>query len=65
MTYDNWKTTNPDDERLEDELPCCWEKFSGICMICGAGPDDPCVVEDERNRAAAARRGEWRRFGLS
>ena len=55
MTYDTWKTTNPDDEFLgpdPDDLPCCWEKFSGICMRCGAGPDDECEVEREQARAA-------------
>ena len=47
MTYDTWKTTNPEDER-DDSLPCKWEAFSGICMICGAGPDDECEIERER-----------------
>ena len=32
-TYDQWKTTNPDDECI-DNRSCHWEKMSGICMIC-------------------------------
>lgn len=46
-TYDDWKTTNPEDEQFEDEWPCNWEKFSGICMVCGAGPDDECPMGRE------------------
>ena len=29
-------------------LPCNWEKFSGTCMVCGAGPDEECEIERER-----------------
>lgn len=50
MSYDTWKTTNPDDERMGEDRPCKWEKFSGICMVCGAGPNDECEVERERTR---------------
>jgi hypothetical protein len=34
-----------------DDLPCRWEKLSGVCMVCGSGPDDPCVVEAEREQS--------------
>jgi hypothetical protein len=34
----------------EDEYPCRWEKMSGICMICGAEPDEECEVARERRR---------------
>ena len=54
MTYDTWKTTNPDDENRDGELPCDWEKFSGVCLVCGAGIDDECEIERERRRARRA-----------
>jgi hypothetical protein len=41
MTYDTWKTTNPEDEQIGDP-PCKHETFSGVCMVCGAGPDEEC-----------------------
>jgi hypothetical protein len=31
-----------------DVLPCKWEKMSGVCMICGAGLDEECEVQKER-----------------
>jgi hypothetical protein len=31
-----------------DDHPCRWEKMSGICMVCGAGPDEECEWERER-----------------
>jgi hypothetical protein len=36
------------EEVAEVLRPCRWEKMSGICMKCGAGPDDECEVERER-----------------
>ncbi len=48
MTYDTWKTTNPNDEHMDEDRPCMWEAFSGVCMICGAGIDDECEWERER-----------------
>jgi hypothetical protein len=40
---------------IESELPCDWEKFSGICMVCGAGPDDECEIEREQRMAGRRR----------
>jgi hypothetical protein len=37
MTYD---TTNPENEQIDP--PCKHEIFSGVCMVCGAGPDEEC-----------------------
>lgn len=54
MSYDSWKTTDPSD--MEPEFPCKWEKFSGVCMVCGAGPDDECEIEREQRRAKHAAR---------
>ena len=51
MTYDTWKSTAPADLQPE-ELPCKWETFSGICMICGAGPDEECEVELDREQGS-------------
>jgi hypothetical protein len=31
-----------------DERPCKFETFSGDCMVCGAGIDDECEWERER-----------------
>ena len=42
MIYDTWKTTNPEDEQIDDDPPCKHETFSGVCMVCGAGPDEEC-----------------------
>jgi hypothetical protein len=52
MTYDTWKTTNPDDEFLGPELPPCEWKYahkddhprspSGWCVICAAPPESGC-----------------------
>jgi hypothetical protein len=53
--YDSWKTTNPEDERMDEDPPCNWEKFSGICMVCGAGPDDECEIEREQRMAGRRR----------
>lgn len=40
---------------IEDrDLPCNWEKFSGVCLVCGAGIDDECEIERERRRARRA-----------
>lgn len=46
MNYDNWKTTNPEDEWLGPEPPPCERGYkpihnhprwpSGDCIICGA-----------------------------
>jgi hypothetical protein len=33
------------------ELPCKFETFSGVCLICGAEIGEECEVERERNRA--------------
>jgi hypothetical protein len=45
--HDGWNQC-PD---CEAEKPCNWEKMSGICMVCGSGPDDECEVEREQRRA--------------
>jgi hypothetical protein len=37
-----------DEERLCRWERCRWEKMSGICMICGAGPDEECEWKGER-----------------
>lgn len=37
---------------LDEDRSCNWEKFSGICMVCGAGPDDECEIERENRRAS-------------
>ena len=47
MTYDTWKSTDPADSQPDDYRPCKWEKMSGICMVCGAGPDEECEYERE------------------
>ena len=43
MSYDNWKATNPEDDRRE---PPCEEtpKFDDydVCMWCGAEPTQSC-----------------------
>lgn len=59
MTYDTWKTTNPDDESLGEPPPCerGWPAFyhprypSGDCTICGA-----LCTEDCKHPLAI---GEW------
>ncbi len=49
MTYDTWKATDPLDRVGEPfDLPCEWEVYSGICMVCGAGPDEECEYEREK-----------------
>jgi hypothetical protein len=57
MSTDGWLppgVTDADIDRAAqphdpDALPCRWEKVSGVCMICGAGIDDECEVERERD----------------
>ena len=49
MSYDSWKTRNPDDETLGPEPPPCYEQGSerrrvGICDICGAGNFEVCKL---------------------
>lgn len=43
-TYDDWKTTNPEDER-RGEVPCeetpKFDDFD-VCMWCGADPTQAC-----------------------
>jgi len=34
------------DEQIDNDPPCKHETFSGVCMICDAGPDEPCKWED-------------------
>lgn len=58
MTYDTWKTTNPNDKFLGPEPPPCelpWPKGrpelhcrypSGHCVVCGAEPHQSCQHED-------------------
>jgi len=49
MTYDTWKTTNPEDEQPDNDPgkpPCKHETYSGVCMVCGAGLGEPCGWED-------------------
>lgn len=55
MTYDNWKTTNPDDERLGLEPPPCERPVprfqqhmhprfpSGYCVVCAAEAHQGCL----------------------
>jgi hypothetical protein len=52
-------TTNPEDEHMgpppwepngrcsgrDTDPPCKHETFSGVCMVCGAGPDEECGWE--------------------
>ena len=33
------------------DLPCKFETFSGVCMICGAEIEDECVVKRECDAA--------------
>ena len=33
--------------RVRGQPSVPWEKMSGMCLICGAGPDDECEVERE------------------
>jgi hypothetical protein len=46
--------TNPQDEQIseatliDDDPPCKHETFSGVCMVCGAGPDEQCGWEDRQ-----------------
>ena len=35
---------------MSQELPCKFETFSGVCMVCGAEIGEECEVERERNR---------------
>jgi hypothetical protein len=46
--------TDIDNAAQDQEWPCRWEKFSGVCMVCGAGPDDECEIERERRSAGRA-----------
>jgi hypothetical protein len=59
MNYDNWKTTNPDDETLGPEPPPCQRPVeaggvhkhprypSGYCVVCGALPEQGCQFHDK------------------
>ena len=36
---------------MTSDLPCKFETFSGVCMICGAEIDDECMVKREWDAA--------------
>ena len=54
---DAWHYWMDEASRLEKlhRRPCHWEKMSGVCMVCGAGPDEECEIEREQRRARRAR----------
>lgn len=52
MSYDNWKTTNREDERLSREPPCEeTPKFDDhdVCLWCGADPTQACQWHSKGN----------------
>lgn len=38
------------------DRPCNWEKMSGVCMVCGNGPDESCGYETDHPVIRAANR---------